>query len=157
MAPQKTKLVRFGVVITVIVAALGFLAWTGVQESKSYYVTIAELHKMGNGAESRRLRVAGNVQPGSIHQLGTNADFVLVEQDPNTKQVDTIRVSYKGTEPPPDTFKDNSQALVQGEYGKDGVFHAHTIEAKCASHYAPQQGAATAESSTSTPASSKTY
>jgi cytochrome c-type biogenesis protein CcmE len=156
MAPQKAKFVRFGVVITVIVAALAFLAWTGVQESKSYYVTIAELHKMGD-AQSRRLRVAGNVQPGSIRQVGTNADFVLVEQDPNTKQVDTIRVSYKGTEPPPDTFKDNSQALVQGEYGKDGVFHAHTIEAKCASHYAPQQGAAPSQSSTAAPADSKSY
>jgi cytochrome c-type biogenesis protein CcmE len=141
MAPQQAKYVRFGVVIVVIVLALGYLAYTGVQESKSYYVTIKELHSMGDGAFTKRLRVAGNVEPGSIHQAGTHASFVIVEDDPQTKEHQTLRVSYTGTEPPPDTFKDNSQALVLGEYGKDGVFHAREIQAKCASKYAPQQGA----------------
>jgi cytochrome c-type biogenesis protein CcmE len=148
MSSEKNKFARFGIVIAIIVGSLGYLAWTGVQEGKSYYVTIAELHKMGDGAQSRRLRVAGNVQPGSIHQAGTHADFVIVEQDPRTKQTDTLRVSYKGTEPPPDTFKDNSQALVLGEYGKDGVFHAKEIQAKCASKYAPAAQQNTAANAT---------
>jgi cytochrome c-type biogenesis protein CcmE len=97
---------------------------------------------MGDGAYTKRLRVAGNVQPGSIRQAGTNADFTIVEQD------QVLRVSYKGKEPPPDTFKDNAQALVIGEYGKDGVFHAREIQAKCASKYAPQQGASMSDAST---------
>ena len=46
---------------------------------------------------------------------------------------------YKGSEPPPDTFKDDSQALAAGTYGRDGVFHANTLQAKCASKYAPGQ------------------
>ena len=29
---------------------------------------------------------------------------------------------YNGTEAPPDTFKDDSQALAEGTYGRDGVF-----------------------------------
>ena len=150
MAPQNRKFVRFGIAITVIVASLGFLAYTGVQESKSYYVTINELHKLDN-TQSKHLRVGGNVQPGSIRQTGTHADFVLVEQDPATPgQIQTLRVSYKGSEPPPDTFKDNSQALVMGEFGKDGVFHATEIQAKCASKYAPQQGASAAQPGTAT-------
>ena len=53
-----------------ILLLLGYLAYTGVQDSKSYYVTIKELHKMGDGAYSKRLRVAGNVQPGSIKRNG---------------------------------------------------------------------------------------
>jgi cytochrome c-type biogenesis protein CcmE len=130
------------VVIAIIVVSLAYLAYTGVQESKSYYVTIKELHSMGDGAYTKRLRVAGNVQPGSIRQAGTNADFTIVEQD------QVLRVSYKGKEPPPDTFKDNAQALVIGEYGKDGVFHAREIQAKCASKYAPQQGASMSDAST---------
>lgn len=144
MAPQQAKYLRFGIVIAIIVVSLGYLAYTGVQESKSYYVTIAELRKLGDTAYTRRLRVAGNVQAGSIHQTGSNADFVIVEQDPQTREIQTLRVSYKGIEPPPDTFKDNSQALVLGEFGRDGVFHAREIQAKCASKYAsaPQQGTA---------------
>ena len=48
-----------------------------------------------------------------------------------------VPVSYAGSEPPPDTFKDNSQALAEGSFGKDGVFHAKGLQAKCASKYAP--------------------
>jgi cytochrome c-type biogenesis protein CcmE len=48
-------------------------------------------------------------------------------------------VSYKGSEPPPDTFKDDAQALAEGSYGRDGVFHANVLQAKCASKYAPAQ------------------
>jgi cytochrome c-type biogenesis protein CcmE len=149
MAPHQARYVRFGIVIAIIVVSLGYLAYTGVQESKSYYVTIGELRRLGDGAYSKRLRVAGNVVPGSIRQAGTNADFVLVEQDPQTNQRQELRVTYKGTEPPPDTFKDNAQALVMGEFGKDQVFHAREIQAKCASKYAPQQGGASVSSSSS--------
>jgi cytochrome c-type biogenesis protein CcmE len=76
-----------------------------------------------------------------------------VEDDPQTKEHQALQVSYTGTEPPPDTFKDNAQALVLGEFGRDGVFHAKEIQAKCASKYAPQQGTAAATA----PASSKGY
>jgi cytochrome c-type biogenesis protein CcmE len=55
----------------------------------------------------------------------------------------TLRVSYQGSEPPPDTFKDNAQALAIGTYGRDGVFHATQLQAKCASKYAPAQPGAT--------------
>jgi len=47
-------------------------------------------------------------------------------------------VDYTGTEAPPDTFKDDSQALADGSFGRDGVFHAKALQAKCASKYAPQ-------------------
>ncbi|HMC31507.1 MAG TPA: cytochrome c maturation protein CcmE [Candidatus Angelobacter sp.] len=133
MSQQSSKYVRFGAAITLIVLSLAYLAYTGVQESKSYYVTIKELHGMGDKVYQRNLRVAGNVLPGSIHQVGTSADFVLVENG------ETLRVVYKGSEPPPDTFKDNSQALAMGIYKKDGVFYANELQAKCASKYAPQQ------------------
>jgi cytochrome c-type biogenesis protein CcmE len=115
----------------VILATVAYLAFTGGRDNKSYYVTIGELQGMGNKAYTRHLRVAGNVAPGSIHRVGTYVDFSLLEQ--NRK----LEVSYKGTEPPPDTFKDDSQALAVGTFGKDGVFHATELQAKCASKYAP--------------------
>ena len=138
MSPQNSKILKFGSAIVVIVLALGYLAYTGVQESKSYYVTIRELRGMGDGAYSKRLRVAGNVLPGSIKRSGTNVNFALTEND------QVLNVVYAGTEPPPDTFKDNAQALAEGKFGRDGVFYAKQIQAKCASKYAPQQQAAPA-------------
>jgi cytochrome c-type biogenesis protein CcmE len=135
MSAQNNKILKFGSAIVVIVLALGYLAYTGVQESKSYYVTIKELRGMGDGAYAKRLRVAGNVLPGSIKRSGTNVNFALTEND------QVLNVVYNGTEPPPDTFKDNAQALAEGKFGRDGVFYAKQIQAKCASKYAPQQQA----------------
>src|SRR6266436_9894244 len=134
MSTETQKYLKFGGAVAVIVVSLGFLAYTGVQESKSYYVTIKELRGMGDGAHTKRLRVAGNVQPGSIKRSGTNVNFVLVEND------QALNVVYNGTEPPPDTFTDNAQALAEGKFNRDGIFHAKGIQAKCASKYAPQQG-----------------
>jgi cytochrome c-type biogenesis protein CcmE len=133
MSSERSKYLKFGGATVVILISLGFLAYTGVQESKSYYVTIKELRSLGDGAYTKRLRVAGNVQPGSIKRSGTRVEFVLVEND------QTLSVVYSGTEAPPDTFKDNSQALADGSFGRDGVFHAKQLQAKCASKYAPQQ------------------
>ncbi len=134
MSAETSKYLKFGAVTVLIMLSLGYLAYTGVQDSKSYYVTIKELNTMGNSAYSKRLRVAGNVVPGSIKRSGTHVDFLLKEQDL------TLPVSYTGTEAPPDTFKDDSQALADGTFGRDGVFHAKGLQAKCASKYAPQQG-----------------
>ena len=119
------------VATVVILATVAYLAFTGANDNKSYYVTIGELQGMGNKAYVRHLRVAGNVAPGSIHRVGTNATFDLLEQGRK------LSVVYQGSEPPPDTFKDDAQALAVGTYGHDGVFHATELQAKCASKYAP--------------------
>jgi cytochrome c-type biogenesis protein CcmE len=134
MSSEASKYLKFGSVTALILVSLGYLAYTGVQDSKSYYVTIKELNGMGNAAYAKRLRVAGNVVPGSIKRSGTRVDFMLKENDL------TLPVSYTGTEAPPDTFKDDSQALADGSFGRDGVFHAKQLQAKCASKYAPKPG-----------------
>src|SRR6202451_3832737 len=128
---ETTKYLKFGSVTVLILISLGYLAYTGVQDSKSYYVTIKELNGMGNDAYSKRLRVAGNVVPGSINRSGTPVDFMLKENDL------MLPISYTGTEAPPDTFKDDSQALADGSFGRDGIFYAKGLQAKCASKYAP--------------------
>jgi cytochrome c-type biogenesis protein CcmE len=138
MSNETSKYLKFGSAVAVIVVSLIFLAYTGVQESKSYYVTIKELRGMGDSAFTKHLRVAGNVQPGSIKRSGTSVNFVLIEND------QLLPVAYTGTEAPPDTFKDESQALADGTFGRDGVFHAKQLQAKCASKYAPQQPGAPA-------------
>lgn len=137
MSNPGAKYLRFGVAIAVIVLSLGYLAYTGVEQSKSYYVTIAELRQeaaQSDAIYSKRLRVAGTVEPGSIRRQGSKVEFTLVEQG------NKLAVVYRGSEAPPDTFKDESQALAEGEFGRDGVFHAKQLQAKCASKYAPAPG-----------------
>jgi len=147
---SSNQAVRIIVATIVIVGVIAYLAVSGVQANKSYYVTIAELHGMGDQAYTRHLRVAGNVAPGTIEHAGTAAQFVLVENN------NRLKVDYKGTEPPPDTFKDNAQALAIGTYGRDGVFHATQLQAKCASKYAPKAGESPTMSPAATPAGKAT-
>ena len=133
-----------------------------MQQSKAYYVTIAEMKDMGNSAFTKRLRLGGNVQTGTIKRIdGRHLEFTLIEEEtpegkPAPKAPDgtpyTIKVQYEGTEAPPDTFKDDSQALVTGSYGRDQVFHATEIQAKCASKYAPQAGSGPSAPAAPTPA-----
>ena len=136
MSSQTTKFLKFGSAMVAILLALGYLAYTGVQESKSYYVTISELRQQSaqsNALYAKRLRVAGNVTPGSIRRSGMKVEFTLTENE------NTLPVVYTGTEAPPDTFKDDAQALAEGRFGHDGIFHATGIQAKCASKYAPKK------------------
>ena len=157
--PKNT--IRVGIAVVVIVGTIAWLALSGVSSSKSYYVTIAELGGLGDKAYHSQLRVEGFVKPGSIEQSGTHVEFVMNEFESHTAnaaQGRVLKVEYKGAEPPPDTFKDDAQALAEGTYGRDGVFHATVLQAKCASKYAPaQNGAAPAKSaSAATPANNQT-
>ena len=143
--PNSKNSTKIIVAAVIVLATVAYLAFTGGRDNKSYYVTISELHGMGDKAYVRHLRVAGNVAPGSIHRAGANATFDLLEQGRK------LSVVYQGSEPPPDTFKDDAQALAVGTYSRDGVFHATELQAKCASKYAPAAPAAPATTATALP------
>lgn len=121
--------VKFGTLVVLIVGSLVWLAAGGVKDTKAYYKTIPELTQMGPAAQHARLRVAGDVQPGSIVKNAAGVAFVLHQG------ATTLNVLYSGSDPLPDTFKDNANALADGRLGPDGVFQASKIQAKCASKY----------------------
>jgi cytochrome c-type biogenesis protein CcmE len=121
--------VKFGTLMVLIVGALVWLAVGGVKDTKTYYKTITELQHMGPSAQTQKFRVGGDVQPGSIKKAGTQVSFVLHQG------ARTLNVVYMGSDPLPDTFRDNAQALADGRLGPDGVFQANSIQAKCASKY----------------------
>src|SRR5438552_18926993 len=101
------KQAKFGVGIGVIVAAMGFLAWLGYGESKTYYHTIDELETLKGSAVSQRMRIGGTVAVGSIRHLSGRVDFVL---EGGGK---TLPVRYIGTDPLLDAFVDKSHALAE--------------------------------------------
>lgn len=121
--------VKFGALMVLIVGSLVWLAFSGVKDTKTYYKTIPELEKMGQQAQGQRLRVGGDVQPGSIVKNGSRVSFQLHQG------AQTLSVVYVGSDPLPDTFKDNAQALAEGRLASTGQFEANHIQAKCASKY----------------------
>ena len=139
-----TQQIRIGIASVIILGTIGYLAYTGSAAGKSYYVTVAEMQAMGTKAYQSHLRVEGFVEPETIQQSGTRVTFVLTEFESHnpkaTPNPRSVLVNYQGSEPPPDTFKGDAQALAIGTYGADGVFHATQLQAKCASKYAPAPG-----------------
>lgn len=123
------KRTKFGIGIGIILASLVWLGWLGARESKTYYHTIAELETLKGSARTQRMRIGGNVEPGTIRRLSGRVDFVLQGEGKS------LPVSYVGSDPLPDTFVDNSQALVEGRPAPDGRFVAERVQAKCASKY----------------------
>jgi cytochrome c-type biogenesis protein CcmE len=135
------KQTKFGIGVGIIVVSLGALAWLGYGESKTYYHTIVELQTLQGLDRAHRIRVGGTVQSGSIRRLSGRVDFVLEGEGK------ALPVSYVGSEPLPDTFKDKSQALVEGSLANNGSFVAEHVQAKCASKYeaAPTAGTGSAK------------
>jgi len=129
---MKTYL-RFGVLVVAIVGTLAWLAASGINESKTYYKTISEL-KQSSQDSGKRVRVTGDVVPGSIQHEGTRVRFVIKEKEL------TLPVVYTGKDPLPDTFRDNAQAMADGKLQPDGSFHASSIAAKCPSKYEAAPG-----------------
>jgi cytochrome c-type biogenesis protein CcmE len=128
------KQAKFGIGIGIIVVSMAFLAWLGYGESKTYYHTLAELDTLKGSARTERMRIGGTVQNGSIHRMTGRVDFVLEGEGKS------LPVSYVGSDPLPDTFVDNSQALIEGRPAADGRFVAEHIQAKCASKYEAAPG-----------------
>ena len=132
---MKNNYVKFGALIAVIIGTLMWLAVGGVSDGGAYYKTVPKLQAMGESATAKRIRVGGDVLPGSIKREGPIVKFTLKQEDPKLKTVAQLKVVYNGIDPLPDTFKDGSQALADGKLGSDGVFQAQKIQAKCASKY----------------------
>jgi len=120
---------KFALVVVAVLGMLGWLAVGGINETKTYYREIKEVQAMGQKAQDQRLRVGGDVVPGSIIRDGKEVRFTIHQEALK------LNVVYTGTDPLPDTFKDGSQALADGKMRSDGVFQASRIQAKCASKY----------------------
>lgn len=111
------------------VAVAGLLI-SGFEEGKAYYQTVGELRAMGPSAEGRRLRVAGDVVPGTIVREGEGQVRFQIEHEGAR-----LPVRYTGREPLPDTLVDRAQAVAEGHLLADGSFEASHVQAKCASKY----------------------
>jgi cytochrome c-type biogenesis protein CcmE len=134
---MKRKQLKFVVGSVVIILTLAYLAYSGYQDSKSYFQTVPELYAMKDAAYGVRTQVSGDVVADSIVRSsdGKVVDFVI-GQEPQT-----LKIRYVGKEPLPDTLVNRATAVASGSLGRDGVFTANQITAKCASKYEKEKAA----------------
>ena len=121
--------VRLFVAGAVILAAIGYLVATSLQNNAVYYMTVSELQARSPSMADQGVRVAGNVVPGSIQR--DPAIFLVnfrISDDSGE-----IPVTYKGVLP--DIFGDRIQVVVEGKYAEGQPFNATTLLAKCPSKF----------------------
>ena len=117
-----------------IVASVGFLIAEGVKETGVYFLTPTELAAKTQADPTFYdvgLKMGAKVVPGSVRRAPDNREIDFKVSD-GTK---TFPVTYRGLVP--DTFTDANdiEVIVEGRLGRDGVFHATEVLAKCGSRY----------------------
>ena len=123
MAARRRRVLQVGALAAVIAACVGYLVYTATAGSAEYYQTIPEVKAH---PQAGVVRVLGAVGP-DVRREGDLVDFTATD---GTQQ---LPVEYRGTVP--DIFQPGIQVVVEGQQGKDGVFHARTLLAKCPSRF----------------------
>lgn len=144
---------KFGVGAALLVGAIGYLVFAGVQQSSVYYFKLDEFLPRKEDLAGQNVRVAGRVAAGSIRKQvsarGTELNFVLgnfTEGDAAAQNAG-LRVEFFGVQP--DMFADGRDVIVEGKYA-DGILHAQTVMTSCPSKYeAESDGAAKSNPSAS--------
>ena len=125
---------RFLLGASVVVAGVAGLIITGVKETGVYFLTPTQLVARTQSDPSFHdvgLKVGAKVVPGSVRRDQATRTIAFSVSDGTSE----FPVTYTGLVP--DTFTDasNIEVIVEGKYGRDGVFHATEVLAKCGSRY----------------------
>jgi len=126
---------RFVIGGLVIVGALFYIMYGGMQQAMVYFKLPSELKADDGNTRDKFLRMGGMVVKGSLRTDLKNLAYHFELSDGSA----SIPVFFKGI--PPDLFSEGKGAVVEGRMGADGVFQATTIMAKHAEEYSPHADA----------------
>jgi len=125
---------RFLIGAGIIVTGVVLLIAQGVKATGVYFLTPSELAAKTTADPTFYdvgLKISARVVPGSIRRDDQHrrVDFQVSDG------VQSYPVTYRGLVP--DTFTDANdiEVIVEGRLGRDGVFHATEVLAKCGSRY----------------------
>jgi len=124
---------RFLIGGLVILAALSYIIYGGMQQAIVYFVTPSELKAKERASADKFLRLGGMVVKGSLQKDIKNLTYRFELTDGAA----SFPVLFQGI--PPDLFTEGKGAVVEGRIGADGVFQATTIMAKHAEEYSPHE------------------
>src|SRR5262245_51889500 len=127
---------RFLIGGVIILAALSYMIYGGMQQAMVYFVTPTELKANERSSADKFLRLGGMVVKGSLQKDLQNLTYRFELTDGTS----TFPVFFKGI--PPDLFAEGKGAVVEGRIGSDGVFQATMIMAKHAEEYSPHKDGA---------------
>jgi len=126
-----TTTVKWGAVMVVVAACVGYLIYSASGGASEYYLTVSELRAQQSTQGQSDVRVAGVVQNDVVRSDG-GLHVRFTEMDSTA----SVLVDYTG--PVPDIFQPGITVVAEGRLGPDGVFHARQLLAKCPSRFSTQ-------------------
>ena len=133
MLPPRRRPLGILVLVGVVVAVVGYLAFSSVGSALVYYLTPTELLARGDAAVGETVRLGGQVEVGSVNGPATDLSFVLTDGDAS--------IPVHSTVAPTRSFREGSGAVVEGSLGANGTFEATQVIVKHDENYqAPAPG-----------------
>ncbi|MDM8527235.1 cytochrome c maturation protein CcmE [Anaerolineales bacterium HSG24] len=125
-ANKKIKFIVGGVLI---ILAIAYLMYAGIQSNATYFMTVDELYAKGTAVENKIVRVSGMVDEESIEF--NNRDLIL-KFNVLGENGKALPVVFNG--PKPDQMRADTEAIIEGTYNGHS-FKAHNLLLKCPSKY----------------------
>jgi cytochrome c-type biogenesis protein CcmE len=119
------RALSFGLPAAVVAACVGYLIYSASGGSSVYYLTVSQLRTQSPAGD---VRVAGVVQDDVVKSQG-GLHVTFTEKDATA----ALPIEYSGALP--DIFQPGITVVAEGRLGRDGVFHARTLLAKCPSRF----------------------
>src|SRR5579859_3583711 len=135
--PPLPRRSRWGLVVAgaVVVAVIGYFAFSGIGDALVYYRTPTEVLAMGPDERGHTIRLGGLVQQGTLTCSNGQVAFTLTD---GTNAIPVRNAANVAVQCP----KMNAGAVVEGTLGADGSFAATEILIKHNEVYVvPTQGA----------------
>jgi len=150
----KGSRIKFIIGGLLIISAVAYLIISSTKASAQYFLTVEELSEKGSSVLGRDLRISGAVIgdsiqynteelklsfvvaniPGDNDEIEARGGLAVVlneaVNDPANKQ---LQIEYIG--PKPDLLRHEAQAIMTGQIGEDGIFHAEELLLKCPTKY----------------------
>jgi len=131
---------KFFIGVLLIVGAVGYLIYTGIRETSTYYLTLEEFLPKREALANEGVRIAGRVQAGSVRwdPKDLRLSFVLGPfKEGVGDQTAGVPVHYQGILP--DMFAEGRDVIVEGRYNAGSALSAKTIMTSCPSKYEPEK------------------
>ncbi|MSO83778.1 MAG: cytochrome c maturation protein CcmE [Acidobacteria bacterium] len=126
------KAAKIGFTSLVLALAFGALLYSTLGESAQYYKHVDEVMVQPDVWYGKPLQIHGYAK-----NIGRKRDSLEYRFEMHNKG-QIVRASYTGIVP--DTFKNDSEVVLEGTLSSDG-FHATGMTAKCPSKYEAKAGA----------------
>lgn len=126
---RKPRRLRYVVLGIVCVGAIVALLFGALARNVVYFRTVTEAVDRRVDEGDRRLRVAGEVVPGSVVESADGVEFEL------TDGTTTIRVVHRGD--PPQLFADGVPIVSEGKWGAADAFASDRILIRHGNEYKP--------------------